>query len=298
MSEEQPSTAKASSLAFREFLVELLGVLLPGLFFTLLLALAIGIATTVILSAVPVNDAALRGALTQLRLAADTLRVEIVILLFAGSYVVGHFLYRQDPKLPDTLSYKTLARRFTDDDRDTWVVRPDPKGNAPTDIQFPYRYLHEYLDIRGLAHLAALVPWKGADDSTHKHRTKIFINLLKIRLHFHFPDRCGQILRNEAHVRLMSSVWYGGRLLMWASVLCVPLILFAAVLPTGLSFSSRSLQQIPALFAAVTLCGVGVWTKNIVERFLHYQRVREVVFVLETAFIAAQERPSLLENLS
>ena len=43
--------------------------------------------------------------------------------------------------------------------------------------------------------------------------------------------------------------------------------------------------------------GAATWTKSTVERFLHYQRVREVIFVLETAFNAAQEKPSILEDL-
>jgi hypothetical protein len=81
--------------------------------------------------------------------------------------------------------------------------------------QFPYSHLYEYLTERGLKHIADYVPWRGNEEGSHGLRTKMFINLLKIRLHYMVPLKCGEIVRNEAHIRMMSSVWYAASALRW-----------------------------------------------------------------------------------
>ena len=57
--------------------------------------------------------------------------------------------------------------------------------------------------------MAKIVPRKG--EKGLDHRTKMFLNILKIRLQLAAADKCGEIVRNEAHVRMMSSVWYAAR---------------------------------------------------------------------------------------
>ena len=63
-----------------------------------------------------------------------------------------------------------------------------------------YINLREYLLTRGLEHLARLVPWPDKDEkldeaedkgkpSTPVKRTKNFINILKIRLGWHYPEK-------------------------------------------------------------------------------------------------------------
>lgn len=91
-----------------------------------------------------------------------------------------------------------------------------------------------------------------------------------------------KIARNEAHVRLSSSMWYVCLLLRSASavgivtyVLAIVLSRAFAVLPT-ISFSPIFLP--PAVVLLVT--SVAKWA---IERTLHYQREREVLFILETA---------------
>jgi len=41
-----------------------------------------------------------------------------------------------------------------------------------------------------------------------------------------------------------------------------------------------------------------ITAKRQIERVVHYQRIREIIFVLEMAFWAKKYQPDLLDNLS
>lgn len=49
----------------------------------------------------------------------DSFRFEILIAIAAFSYVIGHIFFRQDPKLPDVVSYW----RLPDAEKETGAVR-------------------------------------------------------------------------------------------------------------------------------------------------------------------------------
>ena len=165
------------------------------------------------------------------------------------------------------------------------------------DVQFPYRFLSEYLRDRGLGRLADLVPWNGNDPGSHPRRTKGFINILKIRLHFVFPDRTGTIARNEAHVRLMSSLWYASRALAWIGLfgMTVVGVLIAVDVAGGRADLVRS--RVAMAIPSATVVILVLWMKTKIEGFLHYQRVREILYVLETAHLANQQDPSILADI-
>jgi len=276
-------------LSVQEFFVDLLGSLVPGLLFTFLSFACIGwpswSAIRELQKATPLSTEILRH-ITNFGLA---FRWEIAIFFLVFAYVVGHFFFRCDPKEPDARSFARATKRFTDVEREAWAVRED-------DVQFPYRYLREYLEARNLGHLARLVPWKGSDPSTHHMRTKSFINLLKIRLFFYYPERCWLVTRNEAHIRLMSSIWYAARTLLTVCFIGVAIGGLAGAL--GYVNTGRVLPQVlvPMSFVLV-VAGFALWAKWTIEKFIHYQRIREVVFVLETAHNAARERPSITEEI-
>ncbi len=227
---------------------------------------------------------------------ASAFRLELVIFFVVGSYVIGQIFFRLDPKIPDQRSYTRVSAKFSEKDRNTWVARQIKNNDKyEEDCQFPYLFLHEYLADRGLKHLAALVPWKGSDPSTHRNRTKGFINIIKVRLFFFFPERCGHITRNEAHVRLMASIWYASNILIIVALLGLVIVVVAAAID---SFSKRALVStlIPFVTVGFVLL-VARLTEVTIERFLHYQRVREVIYVLETAYVAAKEEAAILEEL-
>ena len=115
----------------------------------------------------------------------------------------------------------------------------------------------------------------------------MFINILKTRLQFLLSsDKCQDIKRNEAHIRLMSSVWYAVRLLRYPITLGI--LLGAAAMAIAWSCGKRVCASEGGML--VVWCGLLWvfiwWVQAAVEKFFHYQRVREIVNVLETANFA------------
>lgn len=198
---------------------------------------------------------------------------------------------------------------------------------ASAGSQFPYSHISEYLEIRGFSHLAKIVPWDGGTFSTDRsnltNRSKIFINMLKARIELVAPSKCGTIAGNEAHVRMMSSVWYASKSLSkvcWLSAL--PILFYLHPLKRAILINFQhvlngeiSLDLTPyevslfhdfriyfALFLFTLI--TAFWIRRHAESCFHYQRVREVVYVLETAFSVDQivnmrrsSNPEILENL-
>jgi hypothetical protein len=259
------------------------------------------------------------------------LELQLLALLLVGSYVVGHLFYRQDPKGPDQASSRRIWKRslkhfkrtlestakgaeggrdgvgppvaqLSDDEvqermiqSEAFAIRPDDKGEM--DVQFPYLYLKEYLEHRKLDHLAALVPWRGEVGETHHKRTKMFLNLLKIRLQYVAPERCAAIARNEAHVRLTSSVWYITRMLaqlagigILLALVPISFRLLGGIEPLAFELAAYLMWNVLVLLGCL-------WAKVTIERFFHYQRVREIVYVLETAHFAFQQGENILDNI-
>lgn len=181
-------------------------------------------------------------------------------------------------------------------------------GIDTDEVQFPYSNLYHYLRSRGFDYLADLVWWRPEDrlptastdavvncDPRDRRvklaRSKQFINLLKIRLEFDFPERCNTIARNEAHVRLMSSVWYCSRTLIstaTAGLVCGAI----ANYPFALGTMRLELIVIPGLIVVVARL-----VQDRVESVFHYQRIREVFFVLESANWASRAGSKLLDDL-
>jgi hypothetical protein len=168
-----------------------------------------------------------------------------------------------------------------------------PTRAEDLDVQFPYRDLKGYLLKRRLNHLANLVPWTKDNPSG---RSKMFINALKVRLSLAVPERFAAIVANEAQVRLTTSVWYASLWLGLASFVGLVLWLLGLAvalthclgLHEGEAYSSDFVFQCWCTFPAVFSWILAVYAGGIIVRreiikFLHYQRVREVVWLLEMA---------------
>lgn len=323
--------ADSRRLIVRDFLVDFMGSLLPGFIFISLCAAVLGPPLALLYVLVLSADQGLSASFGQCLDLFGAIRFEIIFFMLALSYVVGHFFFRQTPKRPDERSVSRNERDLTYGSEDEpqklecsdgtysgdgavrFLVRSESqkpgKGEEPQ-VEFPYRFLFEYLTDRGLHHLAGLVPWQGAQapkeegGKRHVRRTKAFINILKTRLEFVFPEKCGTITRNEAHVRLFSSMWYLTRDMIWVG--CVGILLSAVViLLTSLGLvhcerlsvgAARLLHASPIAVSALVLAGVA-WAKRMIEKSLHYQRVREIVFVLETFYMAGLDYPQILQGI-
>jgi hypothetical protein len=260
----------------------------------------------------------------------ESFRLELMAFFLVISYIIGCFFFRQDPKTPDKKSFNQMLKTFRDGPKQPacllgliskwlsicwaparWVSRrvfgcnPFPsKGDLLAnwvvknveDCEFPYPDLKAFLESRRLTHLATLVTWNGADDP---RRTKNIINILKVRI-AHHGMRASDIHRNEAHIRLMSSTWYMSRALRSTAIAggmaSIVGIIVARHISTTVSSDLMFAQAMLGVACLLTM--FAAWRfQVIIQRFLHYQRVREIVFVLETAYTAFRDKPQLISDI-
>ena len=281
--------------------VEFLGILVPGTIFIILLLLA---------TIFPLINIIIYYHESNI-LKLDFLSVVISpgILLYGTfltfSYVIGHQFFRKDPKIPDEKSFKKVQQtigetgpvRLGDEEKkNNEEINRNRQYNTVENkhnLEFPYRYLHEYLAERGMEHLAKIIPWEGRKPETYPLRSKHFINLLKVRLEFFFPHQYTRIQRNEAHVRLMSSMWYVYNSLIWISL--ISFFIFSIIVAIGIIRFDQPIYS-QALMVSITPLLILIFSflsKNSIESFLHYQRIREIIFILETAYFADLNYPEL-----
>lgn len=289
--------ADGLSLVLRELYIEIFAILVPGICFFILVVPAIG---------VPVVDL-LGGVITTHYSAAlfAALQTHSGIAFFGVlvmSYVIGQMLFRCDPKYPDFASIKARPR----DEVEGSCVEELTHGGA----EFPYASLRDFLERRNLRHLTKYVTWGKKDFGPNgserwKHRSKHFINQLKLSIKLYHPRIYFEISRNETHVRLMSSLWYLMKTVIWLASFglaagLLSLALFSedfvpidAEIWNSLDFSGHG-EAI--LYPAATL-GLAIVLKKKIEKYFHYQRVREIVYVLEAWYlIDPKRRPALSQD--
>jgi len=171
-------------------------------------------------------------------LSSFSLNFWLIVLITILSYFAGHLLYRQTPKVPDFASFLRIRKKViktelppkkikenlksffrflkmlilgkpantnssekNNNEKDDWVIERG-KGIKAKEVQFPYSNLKNYLKSRGFHHLTEFAVWS---DETG-HRSKTIINQAKIRVAFFFPEQTMHMIRNEAHIRLASSM--------------------------------------------------------------------------------------------
>jgi hypothetical protein len=163
----------------------------------------------------------------------------LFLLVTFMAYFTGHLLYRQSPKRPDYASFLRIRDRVMKKNAGAWVIEKG-HGVKTSEVQFPYANLKNYLSERGFGYLAKYVGWDNESERKAKNqntrpgeakkntgnRSKTIINRAKIRLAFFFPDQMVNLIRNEAHIRLASSMWYASKYIIKLSYICLPIILF------------------------------------------------------------------------
>lgn len=241
--------------------------------------------------------------------------IPALFLFFVLAYVAGHIFFRQGPKVPDTISFLLMDEQEQEQSMvghklplsrwkklQLWLGVKDIDPEAKKRVQFPYPDLRGYLSHRGLVDLASMIPWSKEDEEHREGRAQLgaggqegdaaalgtkrakhFINALKIRLEFLFPERMATIAKNEAHVRLSSSMWYVSRIITGSSILGL-LLVFGAVVALPTLPLGDTVFTIVAVGSIPIGCGyLGHKARRGIEHALHYQREREVLFILETA---------------
>lgn len=315
--------APSESAAFRiqDYWIDFWGALLPGVLFSIaaISSLLPTFSLIVKIFSFEIDESFTQTVIHFLIFSKDTpntIWLAIAIALIALGHVLGHMFYRQDPKLPNQQSFSTVSKKMTralnkpKPDEIELMYKKDLACTSKEDCEFPFPYLQTYLEKRGLDHLSSFVVWGIGKEPDLNRRTKNYINILKTKLRFYFPNRCNTIIRNEAHVRLSSSMWYVSNGMKMCSYFAAIGLLISAASSyylfnkypeiygnkTLVSAALRLLSMHVEAFSALTVVWlIGAYVKSRVEKFLHYQRLREVVHVLETAYTAFFDQPELLD---
>lgn len=201
--------------------------------------------------------------------------------------------------------------------------------HANENIDYPYPLMRRYLLCRGLSHLAEYVPWcAGAEDGSNGMCSKHYTNIIKQRIRN--SGRANLIIdmiRNESHVRMLGSHWYIltfiERLIVIAFILAIVcfFVKFCIIGPNllGTDATSLSLSEMfkaiingvsvgetrvaaPTriailrygwLFASLMLAFLLIkYCRRVIELGFHYVRTREVVMILEDAWMLDNVEPN------
>jgi hypothetical protein len=186
------------------------------------------------------------------------------------------------------------------------------------EVHWPYKDFKKYLENR-LPYLSELVVWGDEEEKSRSEdkdinkdkdkdkdkdenriegrirRSKIVMNVIKDAIHFHFYEKYATIARNEAHIRLMSSTWYMCKNLMRitliSAILSLLAIAYPMVLKTDLLLPLQRIIFVASFWLYIISYLIFRWIKWSIECSLHYQRIREIVFILNTAFQARKIDP-------
>jgi hypothetical protein len=306
---EYPDQSPTPRFMVQDYWVDLLGGLLPGTLISIVGFVSIVPAVVLLLDSMSMDYQASFFSLVRDGLVAAQSTPSMIwfgagTILFSLFYVLGHMFYRQDPKQPNQESFEHVMQEIINKPRNKSkkqseldeLLESELACKTKDECEFPFPYFHKYLENRGLKHLIPFVTWANETD----YRTKNYVNILKVRLRFYFPIRCGTIIRNEAHVRLASSTWYAGEAMFNFSKIAIAMVVASIVIYFITEGYAKSdaydilAQHIGVLMLAMFIWWMGHYVREKVERFLHYQRMREVVHVMETAFTAFQEYPDLM----
>lgn len=282
---------------FRGFVADLFGRLLPGILFliasvtALLWPLYVLIAkdTNVSCSTVIMENA---PAIANLLNASWVLIIFFVLFL---GYVFGHLFFRSEIKIPDQKSFKRIMTRRQGKKRPIEIPVTDLACDKAATCEYPYPHLGDYLSKRKFNHLIPLAPW--AKEGEQHRRSKKYIDILKIRIALHDGETVNAIYRNEAHIRLSSSIWYASSALCKVAVTGLTIVILVALINDGLSGILESRYFAPALAPGLVLV-IAIYCKSSVLESLHEMRVREIIFILETAYQIFSDKPELLKDIA
>jgi hypothetical protein len=175
------------------------------------------------------------------------------------------------------------------------MVRPREKDEAlqreqdefleQIEVQFPYSNVGDYLRERGFKKLAKHVEWNheswNRKADRPQMRSKHFINHRKFNIEFYAPEHMARISKNEQEIRLASSSWFAGyyiRILAVLGLLMSSAALYISYKVYNITNFSLIAFPLSAMIVAQTL-------KIVIERSLHYQRTREVYYVLQLHYL-------------
>jgi hypothetical protein len=311
--EPHEKTGTTVVAAIREYLSDILGAFMPGVYFSFHLVVS------ALLLLFMVNSLEWKDVVAFVQEDSQFLGMLMPFAVFVFcffSYIIGSVFYRKDTKEPDTASALRTYQKSGDTEREGLAFNFDKIKGDPLKlltrlyaeilfrVDFPYSHLKRYLETRNYTHLAKHIPWDGRKEDGKKEdgrkedvsqRSKTFINILKSRIQTYAPQEMPVIEKNEAHIRLMNSLWYAAK-----SIVFITYVAFAVVLCFYLwhdfifrynfiKFDPLCKVQFKQDFAfslgffSIAQFAIAKYIRRSIKQYFHYMRVREILYILEIA---------------
>ena len=282
--------------------INLLGIIFPGLMFIMLL-----VVTVVWPGATLLHKVIHIGPGSEILLGWTTLNefpkgnsTLIIIVGFMLSYVLGYIIRLTTVDKLDKISAKKVIKQMGKDykkncpsaiagieDPEAAAIREEcwPYHGGPSD-KFPYLHLKSYLEKRGLTDISELVTWSSLPspkDGEGFLRSKKIINNYKIEIFYKSPQLSTIIESNEAHIRLTYGTWRVSKLFFWVALAALAVLLLALGL-----FRLPLLQFSLIIFVELILAALLFYSKRKIEFQFHYQRIKELVQILVCTKLARE----------
>lgn len=269
--------------SFRLGIINVLGVILPGLMFLFLLFF--GCLMPVVLLLGNVQSDITLDHLPPLGRIPDSAAVLIAAVL---AYVIG-YIFRLST--PDDLDKKSaalvIAKMKVEKGSETAAADDHWPYREESDNKFPYFYFKDYLEHREHHDLARHVKWN------EKVRSKTFVNEMKLETALRCPQLASIIDSNEAHIRLLFGTWLA--CLHSRKFIIAGLVLSACsmALESGLLICSASAHHFPTSSLIWLLITLGLYRGSEsaivrIESLFHYRRVREIFDIVTCYHLACQ----------
>jgi len=272
------------NILIRELAIPFLGSLVPGTYLWLGIIFSVVPPIALLLGAFTINASGISfDLLSYLSKIMQNIRSGAWILFLVISYVLGAIVSKQDPKITDQKSFKRISKNFIGNDMDVGSVLA---CTSVDNCEYPYPNFYNYAQKRGLDHLLPLIQWGENPGS----KSKPYINKLKLHIELRSPTAYRTLVRNEAHIRLTNTVWHSSILLRYCCIFGIFVALLSFIISLSSLDPARPFHTIirytlsAVSFPAFTLLFSEYIRVNI-EKIFHWQRLREIFYVLETYYI-------------
>ena len=290
-------------IAIQKFWIQLFGGLVPGILFLLGASFSLIPPTYLILciisGVIPTNLMKFGdNFINAIKNTPPTIWIPVFGIIVTLAYVVGHLFYRRDPQKPDQKSFKLQSQKFEfptlEIKERVEKMREELVCSEQVEIEARYRDSKEDIGRSGLCQICSHMLSK---DGPHKHgRSKNYINLLKLHIKYHFPQKYRRIILNEAQIQLSSSLWYVSHTLRVFIIIGFASVLITVLIIHGLKFDKRYLSYVSFIMPQIIVFLASEYMRIRIEKSLHAQRLREVITILETATSALGESPRYIRS--
>ena len=298
-----PKFVSLLSIAIQKFWIQLFGGLVPGNLFlfgaSFSLIPAIYLIFCFVSGVIPTSLMKFGGNFFDaIKNTPPAIWIPVFGIIVTLAYVVGHLFFRRDPQGSDQHSLKLQSQKSefpTKDIRDRVErIREELVCSEQVEIASLYPGGKEDIGLSGLCQICSLMLSK---DGPHKHnKSKNFINLLKLHIKYHFPQKYRRIILNEAQIQLSSSLWYVSHTLRVFSIIGFASVLITVLIIHGFKFDKGYLSYISFIMPQIFVFLASEYMRIRIEKSLHAQRLCEVITILETATSALSESPRYIRS--